>query len=153
MHSRQIYSIAAIFLICFLFCILMKKCPEIPPTKIKEQDENNFIFTRLITCRMSQDLSSVAAEKCPLECCYFSPNKAPVGGPRNDQHDSTRTIMDNRLFVIIWQLIVTIALHCTWVCRHGNKFHYTDKIYVCITLTCNVIKCYMLELNIQHTFF
>lgn len=32
------------------------------PTKIKEQDENNFIFSRLITFRMSQDLSSVTAE-------------------------------------------------------------------------------------------
>ena len=54
---------------------------------------------------MSQDLSSVNAEKY----CYFSPNKAPVDGPRNDQHDSTRTVMDVRLFVIIAsQLLCTV---------------------------------------------
>ena len=46
---------------------------------------------------MSQELPSVSAEKY----CYFSPNKAPVGGPRNDQHDSTGTVMDIRLFVMI----------------------------------------------------
>ena len=68
---------------------------------------------------MSQELPSVSAEKY----CYFSPNKAPVGGPRNDQHDSTGTVMDIRLFVMIaWQLFCTVI-------------DYVDKVMNFIKLT------------------